>query len=262
MPFSRALLVAAVAAALLTAGCGPAKPPAGKPPAITEPVQQKPQNLELVQPFESALTALLQMNETGRKKDFVNAQKHFVEFRSHWAVIRPKLREVDPKLEVHLEDGAVELDLEFKKPEEQIRVYELDEETVKLGRLLSKGAELLNVPIKPELVQQDPTEDIPFNKTQKINVTLTDHKIEPKVIEADQHTKVTFVVTNRGKELHEFALGHYGVEVEDLKPGETQEITLVMLDAGEFETACHYPGHYEVGMSGTLNVKPAGLKSR
>lgn len=216
--------------------------------------QTAPQHPELVQPFDQALVALKAMNESGKQKDFSAAKQHFSEYRTQWAVIHPKLGELDPGLAQHLEDGAVELDHEFTKPADQIRGWELDEETIKLGRLLANGAEQLRVSINADLVQKAPTQDTPFTKEARVEVTLTEHKIVPEVIALDQHTKVTLVITNKGKEVHEFELGHYAVEVEDLKPGETREITLVVLDAGEFETACHVPGHYEVGMHGTVVV--------
>ncbi|MFZ5822834.1 MAG: cupredoxin domain-containing protein [Bacillota bacterium] len=255
----RYVVAAALLGILILAGCGPAKTPT-KPPAQGTNTPSKPQRPELTAPFESALIALKAMNAAGRTKDFVTAETEFRKFREHWAEIRVKLRDEDPKLEQHIEDGAVELDVEFKKPTDEIRVYELDEETVKLGRLLSKGAELLGVPIREELVQRDPQEEIPYNKEKRIEVSLVDHAFQPKGIEVDQHTKVTFVLTNRGRDIHEFAIGYYALEVEDILPGETKELTFVTIDAGEFEIACHYPGHYEVGMHGTLKVKPAKLK--
>lgn len=261
MLYLRKMVAATVFLALLVSGCTTGKPPA-TPPAKNTPETKQPKHPELIQPFESALLALKAMNQSGLQKDFVAAEKHFKEFRTHWATVRPNLREVDPKLEVHIEDGAVELDHEFTKPQDQIRVYELDEETVKLGRLLSKGAEALGVAVRPELVQKDPRDEMPFNKEVKVNITMTDHKFEPSTITLDQHTKVTFVLNNRGLEMHEFELGHYAMKVEDILQGQTQELTLVLLDAGEFEFACHIPGHYEVGMFGRLIVKPAELKKQ
>ncbi|MFZ5817773.1 MAG: cupredoxin domain-containing protein [Bacillota bacterium] len=244
---------------LILAGCGPAKAPTNTPAGQTTETK-KPLRPELTAPFESALIALKEMNAAGKEKDFVKAETAFRTFREHWEKIRTPLRDQDPKLEQHIEDGAVELDVEFKKPTEEIRVYELDEETVKLGRLLSQAAELLGVPIREELIQRDPTMELPYNTEKRVEVTLVDHKIEPKVIELEQHTKVTFVVTNRGHEVHEFVIGYYALEVEEVLPGQTKELTFVTIDAGEFETACYYPGHFEVGMYGTLKVKPAELK--
>lgn len=244
--------------ALLIGGCAR---PAAQPP-VKQPTGEVPKGLqhpELTEPFDKALQALLAMNEAGSKKDFVLSEQRFVDFRTEWAVIRPKLRVIDPKLEVHLEDGAAELDLEYKKPTAEIRVYEIDEETVKLGRLLANAAELLGVTINHDLVLKDPTLEWPFNQETRITITLSDHKFEPSVIEIEQHTKVTFVLVNRGKEIHEMEIGHYAVEIEDIKPGATEELTLVLLDAGEFEISCHVPGHYEVGMFATLKVKPAEL---
>lgn len=252
----------AVAAALLGAlllGCGPVKREA-KPPAPPSAETKKVQHPEWTPDFEAALIALKGMNEAGRAKDFAKARQAFTTFREHWAKISPRLREADPRLAQHIEDGAVELDHEFTKPTEAIRVYELDEETVKLGRLLSQAAEYLGVPIRAELVQKDPTQEIPYNQEKRIEISLADHRFEPANIELEQHTRVTFVLTNRGKEVHEFSIGYYGIEVEEIKPGETKELTFVTVDAGEFETACHYPGHYEVGMHGKLTVKPAELK--
>lgn len=254
----RAVAVALLGAVLL-AGCGPGKTYT-KPPVQAGSEPTKVQRPEMTPDFEGALTALKAMNEAGKAKDFVRAETAFRTFRDHWAKIRTTLRDEDPRLEQHIEDGAVELDHEFKKPTQEIRVYELDEETVKLGRLLSQAAEYLGVPIRGDLVQKDPTEELPFNAEKRVEISLVDHRFEPSVIEVEQHTKVTFVLTNRGKEVHEFAIGYYGLEVEEIKPGETKELTLVTIDAGEFELACHYPGHYEVGMVGALKVKAAELK--
>lgn len=260
MTLTRRAVAVALLGIMLLAGCGPAKTPPTQPPAPQGGETKQPQRPEMTPDFESALIALKAMNAAGKTKDFVTAEKEFKKYREHWAKIRTTLRDHDPKLEQHLEDGAVELDHEFTKPTEQIRVYELDEETVKLGRLLSGAAELLGVPIREELVQKDPTEELPYNSEKRIEITLADHKFEPKEIEVDQHTKVTFVLTNKGAEVHEFAIGYYALEVEDINPGETKELTFVTIDAGDFEIACHYPGHYEVGMVGTLKVKPAELK--
>jgi uncharacterized cupredoxin-like copper-binding protein len=258
MPHLRILLTAALAAALMLTGCSRTPPKPGPAPATGQAgkVKQRP---ELVAPIENALKALQAMNASGKQKDIAGARGHFATFREHWKGVRPEVTKVDPKLAEHIEQGAVELDLEFAKPPDTFRFYEIDEETVKLGRLLSKAAEDLNAPINPALVQKDPTIDIPYNKEIEVPVTLVDHKIQPDLITVDQHDKVTFVVTNRGKEIHEFFLDHYAVEVEEIKPGETKRLTVTVLDAGEFETACHIPGHYEVGMFGKLKVKPAEL---
>ncbi|HYF94534.1 MAG TPA: cupredoxin domain-containing protein [Symbiobacteriaceae bacterium] len=256
---SKALAVLLVLGAAVAAGCSPKPPAPPAPQAGEKPAQGHP---ELVAPIENSLIALKAMNDAGKGKDIPGAHARFQEFRTHWKTVKAALEPVDPKLAVHIEDGAVELDHEFTKPADQFRFYELDEETVKLGRLLSGAAELLGAKIRPELVQKDPTQEIPFNQEQRIEITLVDHKIQPEIITMEQHTKVTFVVTNKGKELHEFALGHYAVEVEDVKPGQTAEVTLVLLDAGDFETACHIPGHYEVGMHGMLKVRPAELKQK
>lgn len=255
---SKGVVAVALLGIMLLTGCGPAQEETKPPAQPTTPAKQV-QRPEMTPDFEGALVALKGMNEAGKVKDFVKAETEFRKYRDHWAKIRTPLRDEDPKLEQHIEDGSTELDHEFTKPEAEIRVYELDEETVKLGRLLSQAAELLGVPIREELVQKDPTMELPYNTEKRIEITLSDHKFQPNIIEVDQHTKVTFVLTNRGAEVHEFAIGYYALEVEEIKAGETKELTFVTIDAGEFEIACHYPGHYEVGMVGTLKVKPAKL---
>ncbi|HYG57989.1 MAG TPA: hypothetical protein VD902_07980, partial [Symbiobacteriaceae bacterium] len=148
----RMLLTAILTGALLLTGCTP-KPPTGNDTPKTGQPAEKPRRPELTQPIESALLSLQAMNASGKNKDIPGAQEHFGQFRTHWAEVKAVLDKEDPKLAVHIEDGAVELDLEFAKPSDQFRFYELDEETVKLGRLLSKAADLLGAPIRAELVQ-------------------------------------------------------------------------------------------------------------
>jgi uncharacterized cupredoxin-like copper-binding protein len=267
MRYTQPLRDAAAALAgalLLLAGCSrPVQPrPAAPQPAATAPKPAPPQRADLARPLEQSLLALKAMNAAGNAKDLATAQAHFREYLAGWAAIRKELEPVDPRLAQHITDGGVELEHEFGKPAGEIRIYELDEETIKLGRLLTTTAEVLNIPLRPELVQAAPTAQIPYNQEVRVEVSLSEHKILPEVITLDQHTKVTFVITNKGRETHEFSLGHYAAEVEEIKPGETRELTLVVLDAGEFETACHLPGHYEVGMHGKLVVQPSILRSR
>lgn len=250
----RPLLVTGLAAALMLVGCsGPENPKPTPPPTGAK----APAHPELVAPIESALQLLKRMSET---KEIPAAEAVFLEYRAEWNKVKPTLEKLDPRLAQHIEDGAVELELEFAKPPEEFRSWELTEEWAKLGRLLGQASDLLGAPIRKELVPVDPTADIPFNSEQRVAITLSDHKIEPAALTIPQHTKVTFVITNRGKEVHEWELGHFGVEVEDLAPGETKELTLVLLDSGEWEMSCHIPGHYEVGMFGQITVTPAELK--
>lgn len=258
----RHLCVLAWVTASLLAGCAPnAKLPPAKPPVTAPGPAQKAQRPELTPPVEAALLALRDLNEAGKAKDRAGGQKAFETYRPQWEMIRGPLRAEDPRLEQHIADGAVELDLEFKKPDEQFRHYELTEEGVKLSLLIAKAADLLGVPFKPELRLKDPQAEIPFNQEARIEITAEDHKFLPATVTVEQHTKVSFVITNKGRQAHEFVIGYYGAEVEVL-PGESKTLSLVLLDAGEFEFACHMPGHYEVGMYGKLHVKAAELKQR
>lgn len=249
----RPLLVTVLALAVILGACGRDGSNTPKPPAGAT----TPAHPELTAPLESALQLLKRMSET---KEIPAAQAIFLAYRAEWAKVKPALERLDPRLAQHIEDGAVELDREFAKPPAEFRPWELTEEWAKLGRLLGQAAELLGAPIRKELVPADPAANIPFTSEQRVTITLSDHKIEPAQLTIPQHTKVTFVITNRGKEVHEWALGHFGVEVEDLAPGATKELTVVLTDSGDWEMACHVPGHYEVGMFGKVTVTPAPAK--
>ncbi|HEX5500740.1 MAG TPA: plastocyanin/azurin family copper-binding protein, partial [Thermomicrobiales bacterium] len=75
-----------------------------------------------------------------------------------------------------------------------------------------------------------------------------------------------FVVTNTGKSTHEFVIEPAGAidkaleangkeaEAEDIAPGQTKELIWTFDKAGDFQVACHKPGHYEAGMVHPIQV--------
>ena len=66
--------------------------------------------------------------------------------------------------------------------------------------------------------------------------------------------QVTFVITNKGNEVHNFDLN--GVKVgTQLAPGATETWT-VGLPAGQYLYTCDVPFHTERGMTGLFNVTP------
>ncbi|MEN6544017.1 cupredoxin family protein [Parvibaculum sp.] len=90
---------------------------------------------------------------------------------------------------------------------------------------------------------------------------------------------VRFVFVNKGEQPHEFmiadaaemaahrqmmqemagmsmeSMGHKSPNAVSTEPGETKELVWTFTNAGEFQFACNYPGHAEVGMGGKIIVK-------
>lgn len=84
---------------------------------------------------------------------------------------------------------------------------------------------------------------------------------------------ITFVVTNEGKNVHEFVIGDESYQQEhaaemseseqmemganeiEVAPGETKSLTWKFTEPGEALYGCHEPGHYEGGMVGTIEVE-------
>ena len=99
---------------------------------------------------------------------------------------------------------------------------------------------------------------------------------DPPTIGVAADETVTFVVSNTGAAVHEFVIGdaevqeEHEVEMQEmsdsgmpmgdepnalvLEAGETKSITWHFTEAGELEFACHQPGHYAGGMTGTFEV--------
>jgi uncharacterized cupredoxin-like copper-binding protein len=71
---------------------------------------------------------------------------------------------------------------------------------------------------------------------------------------------VTFSATNQGSMMHEMVLEKAGAvdqpielngqttEIGDIAPGETKSATWTITQPGEYQLACHLPGHFEHGM--------------
>lgn len=120
---------------------------------------------------------------------------------------------------------------------------------------------------------------------RKIKVTAMDtYTYAPETITVKQGTIVHFTVKNKGKVRHEFVVGDRALqdlhEVQmqemcaamaanaicdmdmpddahgmDLRAGESKTFTWIAATPGEFEYACHEPGHYDHGMVGHLTVE-------
>ena len=111
---------------------------------------------------------------------------------------------------------------------------------------------------------------------QKVEITLSDFKIESSITQFKVGQSYEFVITNQGAINHEFmimpplamdqmnmtmemmdAQALHMVEQENLPAGAstTFEFTFPKESAGEsLEFSCHVPGHYEQGMKLPITV--------
>ena len=116
--------------------------------------------------------------------------------------------------------------------------------------------------------------------TRRINVAMEDHRFSPNVFDVRVGDTVTFVFTNFGRAVHDAFIGDKAAQAQHEKemrqtengghahdhaheggvtvpPGESGTLEYTFARAGALEIGCHQPGHYEAGMTATLNVKPA-----
>jgi uncharacterized cupredoxin-like copper-binding protein len=113
--------------------------------------------------------------------------------------------------------------------------------------------------------------------SRTIQVEMLDTmRFSPSQVTVKPGETVRFVVKNMGKLQHEFVLGtqrdldaHFEVmkkhphmeHAEDnmlnLQPGQSGELIWTFSTAGSVSFACLYPGHYDAGMKGQVQVSPA-----
>ena len=91
-------------------------------------------------------------------------------------------------------------------------------------------------------------------------------KFVPGSITVAKDESIRFVLTNSGKVVHEFQVGSADkvaadevdgvavVEKDELDEGSTHAVNYTFTGPGPFAFACHEPGHYEAGMTGTIEV--------
>ena len=112
----------------------------------------------------------------------------------------------------------------------------------------------------------------PTAATRTIEVVAEDpYRFDPEDLEVEPGETVTFVVTNEGRQEHEFVLGdedyqeshaeemasgemHHEGNAVTVAPGATEELTWTFPDSGEVLYGCHVTGHYEAGMVGAIRV--------
>lgn len=117
-------------------------------------------------------------------------------------------------------------------------------------------------------------EDRPGLRTIEVSA-LDSLRFDPAESQVQSGKTVRFVVANEGSVVHEFVLGDQATQMEhegemgmgesmehermdlpalSLQPGQTKKVTVTFDDAGSILYGCHEPGHYAIGMVGTLNV--------
>ncbi len=109
--------------------------------------------------------------------------------------------------------------------------------------------------------------------TQSITITTQEMKFSPAEITVHAGETVRLVVSNVGREKHEFVIGpdkgaepHAEANKEneaetgesnevEVEPGQTKNLIWTFGPAGTVEFACHQPGHYEAMMTGQFVVE-------
>lgn len=88
--------------------------------------------------------------------------------------------------------------------------------------------------------------------TSKVTVTATDFHFKLSKLSASAPGKVTFVLVNKGKIGHDFAIA--GKKTAVIGAGKSAKLT-VTLKKGRYPYKCTVPGHAALGMKGTFTVK-------
>jgi uncharacterized cupredoxin-like copper-binding protein len=108
------------------------------------------------------------------------------------------------------------------------------------------------------------------DKAVAVPVTLADMSVKMNQTDLKPNTLYTFVITNTGQATHEVVAEPEGkvdqalegtnepeteAEAEDIAPGTVRELSWFFTAPGQYQLACHKPGHFEAGMVEPFNVK-------
>jgi uncharacterized cupredoxin-like copper-binding protein len=108
------------------------------------------------------------------------------------------------------------------------------------------------------------------NPPRQVTVALSEFKVmmDRQVLPAN--VPITYTFVNSGSVVHEVVLEKNGavdepyelngeeLEAEDIQMGEKRAVTWDVNDAGDYQLACHKPGHFEGGMTQTFKLVPVG----
>lgn len=113
----------------------------------------------------------------------------------------------------------------------------------------------------------------PADADRTVSITASDQlAFDPTAIDVTLGETITFVIENTGAADHEFVLSSEafqavheeematgamemsGPNEVEVPAGETASLTWHFTEPGETQYGCHVPGHYAVGMHGTITV--------
>lgn len=99
----------------------------------------------------------------------------------------------------------------------------------------------------------------------EVQITLSEFAIESPQTSLATDTPYRFVIKNEGTIAHDWSIMPRGetdegqalvqVDEDELPPGATVTREFTFTQAGDFEFACHVPGHYEAGMLLPITVQ-------
>jgi len=131
----------------------------------------------------------------------------------------------------------------------------------------------------------------PAKITRTVTIVATEIAYDKAALSFKTGETVKFILANKGEQDHELTIGDAAMQAEhskmmeqmaampgmdhgamgrgdmamgghemhgnsvDTAPGETKELVWQFTKPGTFEFVCNYPGHAEVGMTGTITVQ-------
>ncbi len=108
------------------------------------------------------------------------------------------------------------------------------------------------------------------NPPHQVMVDLSEFKVNMGSRVLPAGTPITYTFKNAGSVVHEVVIEKAGavdealevngeaLEAEDIQNGENRSVTWAVGDAGDYQLACHKPGHYEGGMVQKFTLVPPG----
>ncbi len=103
-----------------------------------------------------------------------------------------------------------------------------------------------------------------------VYVTVNEYTLEMSRTNFPAGVPIHFIFEHAGQIIHEAVLEKAGevdvplelegeeAEVEDIQPGATVSADWTIDEAGQYQLACHIPGHYEGGMVSVFFVRSGG----
>jgi len=100
----------------------------------------------------------------------------------------------------------------------------------------------------------------------EVTVTLMDGVVDASTTTLQVGQEYTFQISNTGSNAHEFYIEAAGAngepleangeeaEVEEIEPGATASLVWTFDEPGNYQFACHVPGHYPSGMALNITV--------